>query len=233
MTPFQLYCRLRAINPAPFAAYLNYDNFVIASASPERFLKLDNAKIETRPIKGTRRRAASQEEDKKLAQALQNSEKDKAENIMIVDLLRNDLSKICKDNTVNVSKLCELETFSNIHHLVSVVTGELAPDKNAIDLLEAAFPGGSITGAPKIRAMEIIAEIEPTARGPYCGCIGYISCSGDMDTAIVIRTYAIKNNIIIFQAGGGVVADSIPENEYQEALTKAYPLIIALTENIQ
>ena len=241
LTPFQLYCRLRKINPAPFAAYLNYDdlannlanNLTIVSASPERFLKLENGSIETRPIKGTRPRGQSQEEDQKLAQELEASEKDKAENTMIVDLLRNDLSKVCKNNTVKVTQLCQLETYASVHHLVSSVIGELASDKGPIDLLEAAFPGGSITGAPKIRAMEIITEIEPTARGPYCGSLGYISFNGDMDMSVIIRTYAIKNNTISFQVGGGIVADSTPEKEYQETLVKADALIKALSSNSQ
>lgn len=221
---FELYQQLRIKNPAPFAAYLRFGDMVLASASPERFLKLLDGNIETRPIKGTRPRGKSKEEDEKLAHDLMNSSKDHAENIMIVDLLRNDLSKVCENHSVKVPQLCSLESYASVHHLVSVVQGKLKPLFHAIDLLKACFPGGSITGAPKIRAMEIIAEIEPTSRGPYCGSIGYIGFDGTMDTSIVIRTFAIKNNSVTFQAGGAIVADSEPLDEYQEALTKANAL---------
>jgi para-aminobenzoate synthetase component 1 len=162
---------------------------------------------------------------------LLGSEKDKAENVMIVDLLRNDLSRVCRDDSVQVPELCVLETYATVFHLVSTVVGELLPDATAIDLLKASFPGGSITGAPKIRAMEIIAELEPTQRGPYCGSIGYLSFTGDMDSSIVIRTYAIKDGTVTFQAGGGIVADSRPDAEYEETLDKARALIAALTPN--
>ncbi|MBV8803120.1 MAG: aminodeoxychorismate synthase component I [Gammaproteobacteria bacterium] len=226
---FDLYCLLRSLNPAPFAAYINFFDMVIASASPERFLQLTQGKVESRPIKGTRSRGKTAAEDASLIKELMNSEKDHAENVMIVDLLRNDLSRVCKDHSVKVPQLCGLETYATVHHLVSVITGQLNPGLSAIDLLCATFPGGSITGAPKIRAMEIIAEIEPNQRGPYCGSIGYISFNGDMDSSIVIRTYAIKNNIVTFQAGGAIVADSDPLNEYQETLVKASALRNALT----
>lgn len=230
--PFQLYQRLRQYNPAPFAAFLNYGEVVIASSSPERFLKLTGNKTETRPIKGTRRRGRTPAEDQLFAKELQDSEKNRAENVMIVDLLRNDLSRVCKNETVKVEKLCGLESYATVHHLVSVVTGELDENLGAIDLLKATFPGGSITGAPKVRAMEIIAEIEPTQRGPYCGSIGYIGFNGDMDLSIVIRTYAIKNNKITFHAGGGIVADSNSAQEYEETLIKAQALQRTLTEPI-
>jgi len=228
LTAFQLYQRLRLLNPAPFAAYLFFDDVVLASASPERFLKLQQGKVEARPIKGTRARGATLEQDESLAKELMQSEKDLAENVMIVDLLRNDLSRVCQDHSVNVPQLCGLESYATVHHLVSVVTGTLQVNYDAVDLLRAAFPGGSITGAPKVRAMEIIAEIEPTCRGPYCGSIGYIGFNGDMDSSIVIRTYAIKNNIVTFQAGGAVVADSDPMAEYEETLVKAKALQCAL-----
>jgi para-aminobenzoate synthetase component 1 len=227
--PFSLYCRLRFLNPAPFAAYLNFFDTIIASASPERFLKLSQGKVESRPIKGTRPRGKNDIEDAFLSDQLVHSEKDRAENVMIVDLLRNDLSRVCKDHSVKVPQLCGLETYANVHHLVSVITGQLHEHLSAVDLLRATFPGGSITGAPKIRAMEIIAEIEPTSRGPYCGSIGYIGFNGEMDSSIVIRTYTIKNNIITFQAGGAVVADSDPLEEYQETLVKANALRETLT----
>jgi len=227
-SPFDLYQRLRSINPAPFAAYLGFEDVVIASASPERFLLLRDNWVETRPIKGTRPRGATTESDQEFAAALLSSEKDRAENVMIVDLLRNDLSRVCKDHTVKTPEICALESYATVHHLVSTIEGQLKPGKTAIDLLKATFPGGSITGAPKIRAMEIISELEPTQRGPYCGSIGYISFSGDMDTSIVIRTYAIKDNLVTFQAGGGIVADSNPGSEYDETLDKARALIDAL-----
>ncbi len=229
--PFQIYQQLRQGNPAPFSAFLRFAETFILSASPERFLKLHNNHVETRPIKGTRPRGKSKEEDQALAQELLNSEKDRAENVMIVDLLRNDLSRVCEDRSVVVPKLCDLESYATVHHLVSVVEGELREQFSAIDLLKAAFPGGSITGAPKIRAAEIIAEIEPTVRGPYCGSIGYIGFDGNMDTSIVIRTIAIKNHIATFQAGGAIVMDSHPADEYEETLTKAKALHKALTHD--
>ncbi len=230
LTSFELYQRLRLLNPAPFAAYLNFEEVVIASASPERFLQLQEQAVEARPIKGTRPRGKTKESDQAFAHALLNSEKDHAENVMIVDLLRNDLSRVCKDHSVQVTQLCGLESYATVHHLVSVVTGVLQNDADAVDLLRAAFPGGSITGAPKVRAMEIIAEIEPHCRGPYCGSVGYINFNGDMDTSIIIRTFAIHHNKLTFQAGGAVVADSDPLSEYEETLTKIRALQTALTE---
>ena len=228
LDPFALYSRLMAINPAPFAAYLNSGDTVIASASPERFLSLRNGWVETRPIKGTRPRGKTPEEDERLAAELLASEKDNAENVMIVDLLRNDLSRVCRDGSVAVPELCVLEAYATVFHLVSTVVGEMRPGLGAVDLLRASFPGGSITGAPKIRAMEIIAELEPTQRGPYCGSVGWFGFDGNMDTSIVIRTYAIKDGWVTFQAGGGIVADSDPAAEYEESLAKARALIAAL-----
>lgn len=228
LPPFDLYRRLRLINPAPFAAYLCFDKAVLISASPERFLQLKDNNVEARPIKGTRPRGKSPEQDRLFANELLASEKDRAENIMIVDLLRNDLSRVCCDHSVAVSRLCGLESYATVHHLVSVVEGKLRDNLQAVDLLRATFPGGSITGAPKIRAMEIIAEIEPTHRGPYCGSIGYIGFDGNMDCSILIRTFAYKDNIVTFQAGGAVVVDSDPLSEYEETLTKARALINAL-----
>ncbi len=222
--PFALYRRLRAVNPAPFAAYLNFGDVVLASSSPERFLRVRGDRVETRPIKGTRPRGMAPAEDAALAEALRESAKDRSENVMIVDLLRNDLSRVCRDHSVHVSELCVLESFATVHHLVSTVTGNLREGMDAVDLLRAAFPGGSITGAPKVRAMEIIAELEPTRRGPYCGCIGYIGFDGAMDTNIAIRTLAFTNKTAVFQAGGGIVADSDPALEYGETLDKAKAL---------
>jgi len=231
LSAFDLYRRLRLLNPAPFAAFLNFGETVLASASPERFLKLYQRQVESRPIKGTRPRGQSDALDKTLADELLKSTKDHTENVMIVDLLRNDLSRVCEDHSVKVPQLCGLESYATVHHLVSVVTGQLRKGKSVVDLLRATFPGGSITGAPKIRAMEIIAEIEPVSRGPYCGSIGYIGFNGDMDSSITIRTYAIQNNIVTFQAGGAVVVDSDPLAEYEETLTKANALRKALTDD--
>jgi para-aminobenzoate synthetase component 1 len=228
--PFRLYRRLRRRNPAPFAAYLGYDDLAVLSASPERFLLLDEPRrqVETRPIKGTRPRGLGPMHDAALGLALSESDKDRSENVMIVDLLRNDLSRVCRAGTVRVPELFALEQHPTVHHLVSTVVGELAPGADAVDLIRAAFPGGSITGAPKVRAMEIIAELEPTRRGVYCGSIGYLSATGDMDTSIVIRTFLALRGQVYFQAGGGIVADSDPEQEYRETLDKARALIQTL-----
>jgi para-aminobenzoate synthetase component I len=224
--PFELYCRLRRRNPAPFAAYLAFDEVTVLSASPERFLRLEpTGQVETRPIKGTRPRGLGPMHDAALGRALAESEKDRAENVMIVDLLRNDLSRVCRPGTVRVPELFALEQHPTVHHLVSTVLGDLEPGADAVDLVRAAFPGGSITGAPKVRAMEIIAELEPTRRGVYCGSIGYLSATGTMDTSIVIRTFVLRDGELYFQAGGGIVADSDPELEYRETLDKAAGLI--------
>jgi para-aminobenzoate synthetase component 1 len=230
LPPFDLYRKLRRRNPAPFAAYLDFDELAVVSASPERFLLLDDKgrHVETRPIKGTRPRGLGPMHDAALGRALSESDKDRAENVMIVDLLRNDLSRVCRAGTVRVPDLFALEQHPTVHHLVSTVVGELEPDADAVALLQAAFPGGSITGAPKVRAMEIIAELEPTRRGVYCGSVGYISTSGAMDTSIVIRTYVALEGQVYFQAGGGIVADSDPELEYRETLDKARALIDTL-----
>lgn len=222
---FAHYLRLRDINPAPFAAYMNCGNITISSASPERFLSLRNRDVETRPIKGTRPRATIPADDEANRLALEESEKDRAENTMIVDLLRNDLSKVCLPSTIEVSALCKPETFASVHHLVSVIRGRLKNGKTALDLLRACFPGGSITGAPKIRSMEIIEELEPTRRGPYCGAMGYIGFDGAMDTSILIRTLVYEGRNVSLQTGGGIVADSDPEGEYEETLHKASAML--------
>jgi len=220
-SPFSHYLRLREINAAPFAAYMNLGNIQISSASPERFLSARQGKVFTQPIKGTRPVSADNTVNEAAKQSLRESEKDNAENTMIVDLLRNDLSKVCTADSIEVSDLCALETFASVHHLVSTIRGELKQDKTAIDLLKACFPGGSITGAPKIRAMEIIEELEPTKRGPYCGSIGYIGFDGTMDTNILIRTLVFEDRKVSLQSGGGIVVDSNPADEYQETLDKA------------
>ena len=230
---FILYQRIRAVNPAPFGAYARFDDTIIISSSPERFLKVYNRKVETRPIKGTIRRSKNMKEDFALAQQLAMSSKDRAENTMIVDLMRNDLSRVCFADSVKVPMYCEIESYKTVHHLVSSIEGKLKNDFHPVDLLCAAFPGGSVTGAPKIRAMEVIEELEPTRRGPYCGSIGYISFDGSvMDTSILIRTYIIKNNIVTFQAGGAIVLDSDPLSEYEETLIKASALKQALITEI-
>lgn len=218
---WQAYQALREINAAPFSAYLNFPDVRILSSSPERFLKLTGRHVETKPIKGTRpRKSEHVENDAQIANLL-NSPKDRAENVMIVDLLRNDISKVCKNGSVQVPKLFEIESYSTVHHLVSTVTGELADNQHALDLLQHCFPGGSITGAPKIRAMEIIEELEPHRRGIYCGSIGYIGFNGNMDTNIAIRTLVQSDDTIRFWAGGGIVNDSVVEEEYQESFDKA------------
>ena len=225
---YDLYLRLRDESPAPFASFFNFDEGALISSSPERFLLLRDGDIETKPIKGTRPRGGKPEEDERLAADLLASEKDRAENVMIVDLLRNDISRVARDGSVAVEKLCALESFSHVHHLVSTVKGSLREGLSAVDLLAAAFPGGSITGAPKLRAMEIIAELEPTTRGPYCGAIGYIGFDGNMDTSIAIRTMVAKGRRVTFQAGGGITADSDPAAEYEETLAKARAMMTAL-----
>jgi para-aminobenzoate synthetase component 1 len=227
---YLLFKNLCRINPSPFAAYLNLGKFKILSASPERFIKLQDGEVETRPIKGTRKRSADPLQDAMNIQDLMTSEKDIAENIMIVDLMRNDLSMVCEDDSVTVPQLCGHEVYPTVHHLVSVVLGKLKPDEDVYSLLKKTFPGGSITGAPKIRAMQIIAEIEPHPRGPYCGSIALIGFDGNMDSSILIRTYVIKENLLTFHAGGAVVIDSCPLEEYQETLHKSTALKKALTE---
>ncbi|HEY5638929.1 MAG TPA: aminodeoxychorismate synthase component I [Dehalococcoidia bacterium] len=220
---FDAYLRLRRDNPAPFAAFLRLPEADVLSASPERFLKLDalSRRIETRPIKGTRPRGRTPAEDAALAAELLTSEKDRAENVMIVDLERNDLGRVAEIGSVRVTDLAALETFPGVFHLTSQVTARLREDRDAVDLLLAAFPGGSITGAPKIRAMEIIDELEPTARGVYTGAIGYFGFDGSLDLNIAIRTAVVRHGVAHFQAGGGIVADSLPALEYEETLHKA------------
>ena len=229
--PLELYGRLRELNPAPFAAYFDLGDFQILSASPERFLRVHpDGEVETRPIKGTRPRGKTPAEDAALVRDLANSPKDRAENVMIVDLLRNDIGKVCEYGSVRVPRVCEVETFRFVHHLVSEVRGKLKPGLGSLDLLAAAFPGGSVTGAPKVRAMEIIAELEPTARGPYCGCLGWVGFDGAMDTNILIRTFTAGRGWVQFPVGGGIVADSDPAREYEETLHKAAGLLRALDE---
>lgn len=228
--PWVAYKTLRKINSAPFSAYLNFPEVQILSSSPERFLKVTDGQVETKPIKGTRPRQRGQIEDDFQITALSKSKKDRAENVMIVDLLRNDISKNCKAGSVKVPKLFDVESYATVHHLVSTVTGYLAEGQHALDLLRNCFPGGSITGAPKIRSMEIIEELEPSRRGIYCGSIGYIGFDGNMDTNIAIRTLVHSDGNIRFWAGGGIVNDSVMEDEYQESFDKAAALLSLLEQ---
>lgn len=228
--PWLAYQALRVINPAPYSAFLNTPYGTILSASPERFLKIEDRVVETKPIKGTRPRAGHPRLDAELIAELQSSTKDRAENVMIVDLLRNDLSKNCELGSVKVTKLFEVESYATVHHLVSTVTGKLRQERDAFDLLRGCFPGGSITGAPKLRAMQIIEELEPQRRGVYCGAIGYIGCDGNMDLNIAIRTLVYAGGSIRFSAGGGIVADSKLEDEYQETFDKAAAMLKLLQQ---
>ncbi len=228
ISPYELYLRLRAASPAPFSAYLDFGKAAVLSSSPERFLKVDGNDIEARPIKGTRPRGKNAEEDERLKKELQQSEKDRAEHIMIVDLERNDLGRVCKYGTVTVDEEMAVESFAQVHHMVSTVAGELKEEVGLMDTLKATFPGGSITGAPKVRAMEIIEELEPNRRGVYTGAIGYIGFNGKMDLNIAIRTMVVKDGKAHFSVGGGIVADSEPEAEYQETLDKAKGMMEAL-----
>jgi para-aminobenzoate synthetase component 1 len=224
------YLKLREINPAPFAAYLDFPDGRILCSSPERFLRVVGDSVETKPIKGTRPRASDRTRDRALAEALRASAKDRAENVMIVDLLRNELGKSCVPGSIRATRLFDVESFASVHHLVSTVEGRLAPGKHALDLLAGCFPGGSITGAPKVRAMQIIEELEPQRRSVYCGCIGYIGFDGNMDLNIAIRTLVQHGDYIYAWAGGGVVADSEVDAEYQESLDKVAALLEVLDE---
>ncbi len=221
----EAYLALRQLSPSPYSAFMNLPQLQILCASPECFLKVHNGLVETKPIKGTRPRAVNPLQDERMANELQQSEKDRAENLMIVDLLRNDLGKSCVPGSVQVPKLFEIESFAQVHHLVSTVTGKLAPNQDAISLLKNCFPGGSITGAPKQRAMQIIEQIEPNRRGIYCGTIGYIGYDGNMQTNIVIRTLIYAQGKIRYWAGGGIVADSKVGAEYQETLDKTSAML--------
>jgi para-aminobenzoate synthetase component I len=236
-SPVELYCRLRECNAAPFAGFLAHDDWAIASASPERFVKVKDRQVETRPIKGTRQRRAIPEADLFTRDELRESEKDIAENVMIVDLLRNDLSRVCEPSSISVPQLCVVESYETVQHLVSEIRGTLATDRlldhrtasiagaskpaDEWSLLAATFPGGSITGAPKVRAMQIISELEPTARGPYCGSMFYIGFDGTMDSSILIRTFVCRYGWVQCSVGGGIVAQSNPLAEFEETLHKA------------
>ena len=226
--PLELYLRLRRSNAAPFAGYFAQGDWAVLSTSPERFLKLQEGRVSTRPIKGTRQRRTPPEADLFTQDELLVSTKDAAENVMIVDLLRNDLSRVCRPGSIQVPALCSVETYETVHHLVSEVRGELVAGRDAWDLFAAAFPGGSITGCPKLRAMEIITELEQVARGPYCGSLFYVGFDGTMDSSILIRTLTQRRGWLQLPAGGGVVVDSDPAAEYDETLHKAEGMLRAL-----
>lgn len=226
--PAQWYQRLRLINPAPFAGYTNLAGTAILSSSPERFIRLSGRDIEARPIKGTIARSTCPEQDRIQARTLKQSTKDRAENIMIVDLMRNDLSRVSEPTSVQVPTICGVETYANVHHLVSVITSKLTAGASASDLLRATFPAGSITGAPKIRAMEIIAALELHNRGPYCGSMGYMSSTGDMDWNVMIRSLVMQEGTLHLHSGGAVTLHSCPQAEYQETVTKAMKLAESL-----
>ena len=223
--PWEAYRRLRETMGSPFSGYLACAEAAVLSFSPERFLRLADGRVETRPIKGTARRGPTPAADARAAERLLASTKDRAENVMIVDLMRNDIGKSCETGSVHVEKLCALESYANVHHLVSVVTGRVRADQTALQLLEHAFPGGSITGAPKRRAMQIIDELEPDPRSIYCGSLGYVSAHGPMDTSIAIRTLLFDGREIHAWGGGGLTVESEPDAEHRECLTKIEPLL--------
>ena len=225
---FEIYKKLRSINKAPFSAFMNFKDFQIISSSPERFLEINNRMVVTRPIKGTRPRGKTEEEDKKNSLELLNSEKDRAELLMVVDLERNDLSKVCKPHSVKVTELFKLETYATVFHLVSTVEGELKDEVSAVKCIKECFPGGSITGTPKIRSMEIIEELEGLKRNIYTGSIGYFDFRGNADFNIAIRTIIKKDNKAYFGVGGGITYDSNEEDEYNETLDKAKALMRVL-----
>jgi len=228
--PFQVYRTLRGVNPSPYMYYLHLDDFHIIGASPEMLVRVEEGKVSTHPIAGTRPRGRNAQEDLALERELLTNEKERAEHVMLVDLGRNDIGRVSQPGTVGVPQFMQVERYSHVIHLVSHVEGRLRPDLTAYDALRACFPAGTVSGAPKIRAMEIIYELEGERRGPYAGAVGYFSFSGNMDTAITIRTIVLKDGVAYLQAGGGVVADSTPEGEYQETLHKAQALLRALEE---
>lgn len=226
--PFDIYRALRSINPSPYMYYLSFGDIKLIGSSPEILVTQENGKVTTRPIAGTRPRGSSEEEDGHLEQELLADVKERAEHIMLVDLGRNDIGRVCDYGSISVDQLMTIERYSHVMHIVSNVTGQLRPDMDQFDLLRASFPAGTVSGAPKIRAMEIIAELEPTRRGTYAGSIGYFSYSGSMDTCITIRTILIKGDTAYIQAGAGIVADSVPASEYQETVNKAMAMTRAI-----
>jgi anthranilate synthase component 1 len=225
---FNIYRVLRTINPSPYMYYLKFGDIKLIGSSPEVMVRLEEGRATVRPIAGTRSRGESEEEDKKLEAELLSDEKERAEHLMLVDLARNDLGRVCDYGSITATSLMEVEKYSHVMHIVSNVTGSLLKDKDAFDLFKASFPAGTVTGAPKVRAMEIIDELETTVRGPYAGAVGYFSFAGDLDTCITIRTILVKGSKAYVQAGAGIVFDSVPEKEYQETINKARALIKAI-----
>ncbi|HIA14572.1 MAG TPA: anthranilate synthase component I family protein [Nitrospirales bacterium] len=226
--PQTLYQRLREVNPSPFGAFIEFDEVTIASVSPERLVRLQDRVAETRPLAGTRQRGKTTDDDSRLTDELLADPKEQAEHVMLVDLERNDIGRVCRYGTVQTNEFMAVEQCSHVNHIVSTVQGELAESRDAFDLIQAMFPGGTITGAPKIRCMEILDELEPTTRGPYTGSLGYLSLSGDLDLNILIRSVIVKGTSGYIQVGAGIVADSIPEREYEETLLKAEALFAAM-----
>ena len=229
-SPFAIYRALRSINPSPYMYYLHLDDFYIVGASPELLVRVEDGVVSNHPIAGTRPRSKDTAEDMALEKELRNDEKERAEHLMLVDLGRNDIGRISEPGTVKVTQFMDIERYSHVMHLVSHVQGKLRAGFSHFDALRACFPAGTVSGAPKIRAMEIIAELEPDKRGPYAGAVGYFDFSGNLDTAITIRTVVIKDGVAYVQAGGGIVADSIPEREHQESLNKAQALLTAIKQ---
>ena len=226
--PFSIYRALRAVNPSPYMYYLHLGDFQIIGASPEMLVRVEGSEVVTHPIAGTRRRGRTTDEDAALEEELRADEKERAEHLMLVDLARNDIGRVALPGTVRVPQFMEVERYSHVMHLVSHVTGRLRPELSCYDALRACFPAGTVSGAPKIRAMEIIAELEPDRRGPYAGAVGYFDYSGNMDTAITIRTVVLKDGVASVQAGAGIVYDSVPEREYEETMNKAAALLTAI-----
>jgi anthranilate synthase component 1 len=230
VAPFEIYRALRTINPSPYMFFLDFTDFHIIGTSPEILVRVEDGMVMTRPLAGTRPRGKNPTEDAMLEQELRSDEKERAEHIMLVDLGRNDIGRVSEPGTVEVSELMDVERYSHVMHLVTHVQGKLRRDMTSFDALRACFPAGTVSGAPKIRAMEIIAEVEPEKRGPYAGAVGYFSFSGNMDMAIAIRTMVMTKGIAYVQAGGGIVYDSVPEREYEETMNKARALLRAISQ---
>jgi anthranilate synthase component I len=228
--PFEVYRALRRVNPSPYMYYLDFGDLQIVGASPEMLIRVDEGQIETHPIAGTRRRGRDADDERRMEEELRNDQKERAEHVMLVDLSRNDLGRVSEPGTVQVTELMEVEKYSHVMHLVSHVVGTLRPEVSTYDALRASFPAGTVTGAPKIRAMEIIAELETDQRGAYAGCVGYFDLSGNLDTAITIRTLVIKDGVAYAQAAGGIVYDSEPELEFMESENKARAMLRAIEE---
>jgi anthranilate synthase component 1 len=229
LSPLNIYRRLRALNPSPYMYFLNFRNLKLIGTSPELMVRLENRKATVRPIAGTRRRGANEKEDQKLEKELLSDAKERAEHLMLLDLGRNDLGRVCEFGSVKTTECMTVEKYSHVMHIISNIEGKLKTNVGPLDLIKATFPAGTVTGAPKVRAMEIIEELENIKRGPYAGCVGYIDFTGNLDTAITIRTIILVGNNAYVQAGAGIVADSDPEKEYEETVNKARAMLLALT----